>query len=527
MRTTTQLRRLVTRPEIAFLMEAHNGLSARIAEEAGFEGIWASGLSLSASFGVRDNNELSWTPGRRPRRVHGRGDRDSRPARRRYRLRQLQQHAPPRAEAGAGRRGRRLHRGQALPEDQLVHRATSCSRWPTWTSSAARSRRARTASATPTSCIVARVEALIAGWGLAEALKRAEAYHAAGADAILIHSQPVEPGRDLRVPRPSGRTAGPSCSCRPRTGARPTEDFRARRVSVVIWANHLLRAVDRRHAGRRRGAPRGGRIAAPRRAAGRAAPRGLPTAGRRRAGGGRAALPAGARESPLSAVVLAAGEGDGLRRSHGARAEGDAQGPGPADPAPAPRRLRRTSAAARPSSSAGHRAEAIDVPGARFVDNPDFGYHGRGFLARRSPRPTSAPGTLVAFGDIVLKRHIVQALLEEAGRRNHARSRQRARRRRRHRPRHRRPRPTPAASASRARLRAIGDAVAPADSHGVWIGLIHLGRGARAGSRETIRAARADGSLLHRTPQRPAGPCACRRAPRESRLWSRRLGQCQ
>ena len=30
-------------------------------------------------------------------------------------------------------------------------------------------------------CIVTRVEALIAGWGLGEALKRAEAYHAAGA----------------------------------------------------------------------------------------------------------------------------------------------------------------------------------------------------------------------------------------------------------------------------------------------------------------------------------------------------------
>ncbi len=42
-------------------MEAHDGLSARIGEEAGFEGICASGLTLSASFGVRDNNELSWT----------------------------------------------------------------------------------------------------------------------------------------------------------------------------------------------------------------------------------------------------------------------------------------------------------------------------------------------------------------------------------------------------------------------------------------------------------------------------------
>src|SRR5688572_4316262 len=37
-------------------------------------------------------------------------------------------------------------------------------------------------------CIVARVEAFIAGWGLDEAMQRAEAYRAAGADAILIHS---------------------------------------------------------------------------------------------------------------------------------------------------------------------------------------------------------------------------------------------------------------------------------------------------------------------------------------------------
>src|SRR5918911_1864995 len=60
-RRTTALKRLTTRPDIAFLMEAHSGLSARIVEEAGFEGIWGSGLTISAGFGVRDNNELSWS----------------------------------------------------------------------------------------------------------------------------------------------------------------------------------------------------------------------------------------------------------------------------------------------------------------------------------------------------------------------------------------------------------------------------------------------------------------------------------
>lgn len=38
-----------------------NGLSAKIVEEAGFKGIWASGLSISAALGVRDSNEASWT----------------------------------------------------------------------------------------------------------------------------------------------------------------------------------------------------------------------------------------------------------------------------------------------------------------------------------------------------------------------------------------------------------------------------------------------------------------------------------
>ena len=60
-RKTTQFRELLQSPRLEFLMEAHNGLSARIVEEAGFRGIWASGLSISAALGVRDNNEASWT----------------------------------------------------------------------------------------------------------------------------------------------------------------------------------------------------------------------------------------------------------------------------------------------------------------------------------------------------------------------------------------------------------------------------------------------------------------------------------
>ena len=41
--------------------------------------------------------------------------------------------------------------------------------------------------------MAARVEAFIAGWDLDEALRRAEAYRNAGADAILMHSKKSDP----------------------------------------------------------------------------------------------------------------------------------------------------------------------------------------------------------------------------------------------------------------------------------------------------------------------------------------------
>ena len=55
------LRDKVASGELATLMAAHNPLSARLAEEAGFDGIWASGFELSAAYGVPDASLLSFT----------------------------------------------------------------------------------------------------------------------------------------------------------------------------------------------------------------------------------------------------------------------------------------------------------------------------------------------------------------------------------------------------------------------------------------------------------------------------------
>src|SRR5262249_53581690 len=56
-----KLRELIAAGRLASVMSAHNPLSARLAEEAGFDGIWASGFELSAAYGVPDASLLSFT----------------------------------------------------------------------------------------------------------------------------------------------------------------------------------------------------------------------------------------------------------------------------------------------------------------------------------------------------------------------------------------------------------------------------------------------------------------------------------
>jgi len=90
-------------------------------------------------------------------------------------------------------------------------------------------------------CIVARVEAFIAGWGLEEALHRGEAYRQAGADAILIHSKLSRPDEVLQFAREWDNRC-PLVIVPTKYYSTPTEVFRENNISLVIWANHLIRA---------------------------------------------------------------------------------------------------------------------------------------------------------------------------------------------------------------------------------------------------------------------------------------------
>src|ERR1051326_9083290 len=55
------LREKIAGGGLAVVMSAHNPLSARLAEEAGFDGIWASGFELSAAYGLPDASLLSFS----------------------------------------------------------------------------------------------------------------------------------------------------------------------------------------------------------------------------------------------------------------------------------------------------------------------------------------------------------------------------------------------------------------------------------------------------------------------------------
>ncbi|OGL68829.1 phosphoenolpyruvate mutase [Candidatus Uhrbacteria bacterium RIFCSPLOWO2_01_FULL_47_24] len=236
-----QLRDLLTGSVLNFLMEAHNGLSAKIVEEAGFAGIWASGLTMSAGLGVRDNNEASWTQVLEvlefmsdattiPILVDGDtgyGDFNS--------VRRLVKKLEQRGVAGL------------CIEDKLFPKTNSFIKGETQPLAEIEEFSGKIKAAKDTQqdsnfCVVARVEALIAGWGLQEAMRRAEAYHAAGADAILIHSKKKDAGEIFEFAK-SWDGRAPLIIVPTMYYSTPTEQFRAHKVSIVIWANHLLRAA--------------------------------------------------------------------------------------------------------------------------------------------------------------------------------------------------------------------------------------------------------------------------------------------
>jgi len=236
---TTQLRNMLSSDQTEFILEAHNGLSARIVEETGFKGIWGSGLALSAQHAVRDNNELSWTQVVEQLEFMtdvtsipilldgdtGYGDFNN--------MRRLVRKLGQIGVAGVCIEDKLFPKtnsfiqGEAQPLEDIQ---TFCGKIQA----------GKDSQTDDDFCVVARVEAFIAGWGLDEALKRAEAYHAAGADAILIHSKHSQPDEVLEFAT-EWANRSPLVLVPTKYYATPTEVFEQAGISLVIWANHMIR----------------------------------------------------------------------------------------------------------------------------------------------------------------------------------------------------------------------------------------------------------------------------------------------
>ncbi|MCP5053842.1 MAG: phosphoenolpyruvate mutase [bacterium] len=93
--------------------------------------------------------------------------------------------------------------------------------------------------------IIARIESLILKAGMTDALERAKAYIAAGADCIMIHSKEKDPGEILEFCRHyrEFEQKVPLVAV-PSTYSSITEDqLRDCGVRIVIYANHLLRSA--------------------------------------------------------------------------------------------------------------------------------------------------------------------------------------------------------------------------------------------------------------------------------------------
>jgi len=90
--------------------------------------------------------------------------------------------------------------------------------------------------------LVARIEALIAGHGMDEALARAHAYAEAGADAILIHSRKSVADEILGFVA-AWQNRLPVVIVPTKYYRTPVSAYREAGISTVIWANHSMRAA--------------------------------------------------------------------------------------------------------------------------------------------------------------------------------------------------------------------------------------------------------------------------------------------
>lgn len=248
-----RLRRLIGAKKIVRILESHSGLTGLIVENISvevngkkeeFDGMWASSLTDSTSKGKPDIEAVDITT-----RLHDLND-------------ALEVTTKPVIFDGdtggkvehfvfTVRTLERLGISAVIIEDKVGLKQNSLfgtdavQTQDTIDGFCAKIRAGKNAQITEDFMVIARIESLIAGKPVEDALERASAYVAAGADGIMIHSKNKD-GMDIKefCQRFRQKDVETPIVAVPTTYNQFTEEELASwGVNVVIYANHLLRAA--------------------------------------------------------------------------------------------------------------------------------------------------------------------------------------------------------------------------------------------------------------------------------------------
>ncbi len=220
---------------------AHDALSARLAEQAGFDAIWASGFGISAVRAVPDASILTMNETLEAARAMV--DATTIPV-------------IADCDTGCGNAINVLRTVQDFEAAGIAAICIEDNVFPkrcSFYSGVARElapveehagkvAAAKSAQRDPEFVVIARTEALISGWGHDEAMRRARAYADAGADAVLVHSKAPDLD-ELRCvarawDRPTPLVAVPTTYI-----GTPLDELQSAGFRLVIYANQSLRAA--------------------------------------------------------------------------------------------------------------------------------------------------------------------------------------------------------------------------------------------------------------------------------------------
>jgi len=241
-----KLRALFNKKPILKIVGAHNALGAKLIEKHDFDGVWSSGFEIATAHGVPDANILTMTENLDASININTGT-----------------HLPVICDCDTGF-------GNALNVMHMVRKYESVGmaavtiedkRFPKMNSFipgrqelapidefVGKLQAAQQARSTVSGIMIfARIEALIAGWGMEEALKRALAYAEAGADGIVIHSKSDSPKEIFEFAR-AWQQQGQDCPliCIPTMYYTATaEELADAGFKMVIYANQGIRASVR------------------------------------------------------------------------------------------------------------------------------------------------------------------------------------------------------------------------------------------------------------------------------------------